>query len=71
MAKGTSVSLHALGAILAFVLQVDIPGMDDGMLGWIVSQSANVATSATGTAIPASRASAIVVSGLTPPSRWS
>ena len=33
---GLGIVLIVIGAILAFVLQVDIPGMDDGMLGWIL-----------------------------------
>ncbi|KGN37193.1 DUF6458 family protein [Knoellia subterranea] len=33
---GLGIVLIVLGAILKFVLQVDIPGMDDGALGWIL-----------------------------------
>ena len=33
---GLGIVLIVIGAILEFVLQVDIPGMDDGMLGWIL-----------------------------------
>ncbi|MFC7485200.1 DUF6458 family protein [Knoellia sp. CPCC 206453] len=33
---GLGIVLIVIGAILAFVLQVDIPGMDDNMLGWIL-----------------------------------
>lgn len=32
---GLGIVLIVIGAILAFVLQVDIPGVDDDLLGWI------------------------------------
>ncbi|KGN31668.1 hypothetical protein N802_03130 [Knoellia sinensis KCTC 19936] len=33
---GLGIVLIVLGAILAFVLQVDLPFIDDDMLGWIL-----------------------------------
>lgn len=33
---GLGIVLIVIGAILAFVLQVDLPAVDDDMLGWIL-----------------------------------
>lgn len=33
---GLGIVLIVLGAILSFVLQIDIPFMDDDLLGWIL-----------------------------------
>lgn len=33
---GLGIVLIVLGAILSFVLQIDVPGIDDDMLGWIL-----------------------------------
>lgn len=33
---GLGIVLIVIGAILAFVLQIDVPGIDDDMLGWIL-----------------------------------
>lgn len=33
---GLGIVLIVIGAVLSFVLQVDVPGIDDDMLGWIL-----------------------------------
>jgi len=33
---GLGIVLIVIGAVLSFVLQVDLPGVDDDMLGWIL-----------------------------------
>ena len=36
MGIGGGIALFVLGAILAFAVEVDIPGLDDNAIGWIL-----------------------------------